>query len=504
MVVLCLRSELRFAAPLRGQMQKRCRQCNETAPTACKLSLCGRCCKPPCEPGVHSQRHAARGKKGQKTYKEKWNRFWRTAHRGTVQMWKHPPLRQHMEAEDFSFGQVRYWFFKTLLQDLHCTADAADHDTPDAADPGPVDVAACLPPREREELVDTLRQEFKLEQIPPVDTQVEPDELDDPEDLDGAWRPEEATSSCSTRRLAETTVSEEEPATQDVAGTGIPADADAEVDEQRRLRKILPAWAPEDKEPCHNAGEVCAHYRRRTPLLHKVTIQNLVLGAAPDNVGPYEHARAVLLAWMTLRPGLLHSFATVERATYTWDLAFGSDSAHSGKLHDWGAYFWCPLHRWKPEAPNAVDVQRLFDKEYAEPLTRCIHSSSMYTVHRSVQQGLWPGPSPGKGGRTGLYVFQPYSATRARSSSGYGVYSRVGLDFLVAPRYQLQVRMGMAGRHGIGKVSMGSGQLALQPGMYFVEGVWFHVLTQRDAFRGPPTWCAWDDWLPEYELSSGT
>ena len=164
-----------------------------------------------------------------------------------------------------------------------------------------------------------------------------------------AWRPEEAASSSSTRRPAEPTVSEEEPATKRAAGTRTPADGDAEVDEQRRLREILPPWAPQDKQPLDEANQVCAHYRRRTPELHRVTSQNLPSGQSPDNVGPYKHARAVLLAWMTLRPGLLSVFASVERATYDWDLASCSDSAHDAKLHDWGAYFWCPLRRWRPE-----------------------------------------------------------------------------------------------------------------------------------------------------------
>ena len=51
---------------------------------------------------------------------------------------------------------------------------------------------------------------------------------------------------------------------------------------------------------------------------------------------------------------------------------------------------------------------------------------------------------------------------------------------------------------------MGAEQYALQPGMYFLDGVWFHVLTQRDAFRGPPTWVLWGDWHPEYELNPGS
>ena len=44
------------------------------------------------------------------------------------------------------------------------------------------------------------------------------------------------------------------------------------------------------------------------------------------------------------------------------------------------------------------------------------------------------------------------------------------------------------------------GQLCMKLGMYFVRGVFFHVLSRRDVAKGPSTWVNWDDWIPEHEL----
>ena len=67
-------------------------------------------------------------------------------------------------------------------------------------------------------------------------------------------------------------------------------------------------------------------------------------------------------------------------------------------------------------------------------------------------------------------------------------------------RYDIAAETYRAGEPDIGKIAAGEGQLCLKPGMYYVRGVFFHVLTRRDVARGPPTWCSWDDWFPEHEL----
>ena len=122
------------------------------------------------------------------------------------------------------------------------------------------------------------------------------------------------------------------------------------------------------------------------------------------------------------------------------------------------------------------------------------------SVHRTTLKGLEPGPLRGKGGMHGVYTFRPCGLSAAISSSGYAVYSWIGGSFLASPRYDIAAETYRAGETGVGKISAGEGQLCLKPGMYYVRGVFFHVLTRRDVARGPPTWCSWDDWLPEHEL----
>ena len=364
-----------------------------------------------------------------------------------------------------------------------------------------MEAVVCLPPREREELVDILKNELELEEIPPPTMPFELDDMDDPEDLECPWLPCPAASSSSERRRDADLGSGGEPAPKRTAvERDVPSHVDA--DQQGGLRDKLPQWAPGDKEPLDQDGCECAHYRRRTPLMNKVQAQAEVVARAPDNIGPYEQAMMLLVSWLQLRPGLWSLLAGVERRAYDWDLSEETGSRSAEGMHDWGAYFWCPLKHWVPDAPGDVDEKEMFDKRCKVPLARCIHAASMYGVHRSLTQGLVPGPLPGKGGRTGLFAFEARRATRAQSSSGYAVYSRLLTDspFLVSPRYEVLARLGLAGDDAVGKLSMGSNQLALQPGMYFLRGVWFHVLTQRDAFFGPPTWVHWDEWDPEYEL----
>ena len=71
---------------------------------------------------------------------------------------------------------------------------------------------------------------------------------------------------------------------------------------------------------------------------------------------------------------------------------------------------------------------------------------------------------------------------------------------MASPRYDIVAEMYRAGDHGVGKISVGDGQLCMKLGMYFVRGVFFHVLSRRDVAKGPPTWVNWDDWIPDHEL----
>ena len=45
-------------------MAPQCKQCRETAATACKQGFCGKCCWPRCDPYAHNRRREPRGTEG--------------------------------------------------------------------------------------------------------------------------------------------------------------------------------------------------------------------------------------------------------------------------------------------------------------------------------------------------------------------------------------------------------------------------------------------------------
>ena len=203
---------------------------------------------------------------------------------------------------------------------------------------------------------------------------------------------------------------------------------------------------------------------------------------------------------MASRPGLLGAFRSLEARAYPWTAGPGENEGKLVDTHSWGIYFYCELKEWLPKPRADIDVVTGRSSQYHEALERVIHASSMYSVHRTTLKGIEPGPLPGKGGMHGVYCFRPHGLSAAISSSGYAVYSWIGDTFLASPRYDIVAETYRAGEPEIGKIAVGEGQLCLKPGMYFVRGVFFHVLSRRDVARGPPTWCSWDDWFPDYEL----
>ena len=214
----------------------------------------------------------------------------------------------------------------------------------------------------------------------------------------------------------------------------------------------------------------------------------------------YAEAHAVLMYWLSLRPGLLESFASVEPCEYPWAAGPKDTDQELADMHACGVYFYCKLKQWKPPPRADIDVVTARSSSYRNHLTSMIHAAPMYSVHRTILKGIFPGPIPGKSGLVGVFSFETVGRSAAASSSGYAVYSWIGGSYLASPRYDIAAELYRAGEEGIGQISAGNGQKALKPGMYFLRGVFFHVLTRSDVARGPPTWCYWDDWHPEYEM----
>ena len=83
------------------------------------------------------------------------------------------------------------------------------------------------------------------------------------------------------------------------------------------------------------------------------------------------------------------------------------------------------------------------------------------------------------------------------SSSGYAVYSWIGNEFLASSWSDIAAELYRTNESGIGRLAARDGQYALRAGMFWMRGVYIHILTRRDADCGPDTWVSWDDWHPD-------
>ena len=142
-------------ALLRPFEMVKCDRCSETAAPNCLMEpkLCGKCCWPRCGEGTHSQRHSARGKPGRISKEQRWNSVWRQAHKKTVAIWQNVPLRRHMIESGDTFGSIRY----KLMRNLHQTL----RDRPGEESRTTIEAAVAMPPREQEELVDSIREDLE-------------------------------------------------------------------------------------------------------------------------------------------------------------------------------------------------------------------------------------------------------------------------------------------------------------------------------------------------------
>ena len=455
--------------------------------------LCGKCCVPRCVDGAHSQRHSARGKKGRISKEQRWNSVWREAHKRTVAVWQSVPLRRHMIQSGDTFGSIRYKLMRHFHQALR--------ECPDAESTTTLEAAVAMPPREQEEIVDSIREDFGEDDVPalPLETALTLDEDADPEDLEASWsRESEPASSSSAAAPSGRPHLEERPAKRGALAQ-LPEDSESAAPSADDPL-LPPPWDPRGTPVLDDANRECSHYRRRFPALNSVSWSASMSSAIGDSATSYSAAESVLRQWMALRPGLLESFRSLEARPYPWSAGPGESEEQLSKTHSWGVYFYGELKEWLPKPRADIDVVTGRSSRYADFLEHVFHASSMYSVHRATLKGLEPGPLRGRGGMLGVYGFRPCGLGAAMKSSGYAVYSWIGGSFLASPRYDIAAEIYRAGEADVGKLAAGEGQLCLKPGMFFLRGVFFHVLTRRDVARGPPTWCSWDDWFPEHEL----
>ena len=398
-----------------------------------------------------------------------------------------------MQESGDTFSSIRYKLMRNIHQSLR--------DCPSEESRTTIEAAVAMPPREQEELVDSIREDFGEDDVPPLplDTAMTLDDDEDPEDLDASWSRASAPASSSIAAASSGRPHLDERTPRRSALAQLTEDSSSAVPSANEAL-MPPPWCPKGKPVLDEMNRECSHYRRRIPALNSVSWSGSMSSAIRDNAASYHAAEPVLKHWMTLRPGLLDSFRSLEARPYPWTAGPGESEEQLSKTHSWGIYFYCELKEWLPKPRADIDVLTGRSSRYHDALESVIHASSMYSVHRTTLTGLEPGPLPGKGGMHGVYCFRPCGLSPAISSSGYAVYSWIGASFLASPRYDIAAETYRAGEPDIGKISAGDGQLCLKPGMYYLRGVFFHVLSRRDVARGPPTWVNWDDWLPEHEL----
>ncbi len=259
---------------------------------------------------------------------------------------------------------------------------------------------------------------------------------------------------------------------------------------------VLPEWEPKNK-PATGADKCqCSHYRRTYPLLssHESKSQRPRMVNLP-RASTYMMAEAIFDRWSEKRRGLQEVFQKPLVTKFPWPPNEGEKE--NVFLHSEGLWLWCKLKEWIPPPPAGTNKD---EKSWnGQQFDTAIHACSMYSVHRAIRNGLQPGPEVG--GKRAVYAFRPKGNQIARSSSGYAVYSDLannGLYF--SPRFEVAIQLWTAGRADVGKIAVGESQLALQPGMFHITGLWIHVLSGDDINSGMFTWANLDDWDPQYEL----
>ena len=385
----------------------KCGNCSEDAPSACLRvpKLSGKCRHPRSGEGKHGDRHSARGKPGRVSRQEKWVKASKFAQKDTQVLWRNAPLRRYVLSCQTTFDSICYKLMHEILN--------VPRDTQREAEEVPVEVAVVMPPRDLEELVENRREQFGDDREPPPDleTALSGDEDADPEDLESPWvsAPPPMPTSAASSSSALSYVGEPPPKRMLIG----------QLTEQSltSASSAPPAQPPPDWRPLGRPALVqnhkqCSHYRRRTPPLNAVKWGSLAPATEEQRRASYAEACAALTHWLSLRPGLLESFASVEACEYPWAAWPRVTDQEISDTHTFGVYFYCKLKQWLPPPRADIDVVSAKSSHVKDRMSTMIHQASMYTLHRTVLRGLHAGPTPGKSGLVGVFTFQKRGSQR--------------------------------------------------------------------------------------------
>jgi hypothetical protein len=205
------------------------------------------------------------------------------------------------------------------------------------------------------------------------------------------------------------------------------------------------------------------------------------------------YAIAELSAWFDERPVIKKLIQPFFLKTYPW-------SNLEGGSHDFGEWYYSAL---KVSIPLNRDLCRGVGTP-TDPVTKrfdtVLHSSNFYSVANILTQGLKCGPWDVKSGKAGIFSFQPTGLMRAKSSSGYRLYSdlcHTGHFWSVTFDIRLEEYLSQK----VGSIITGNQTRTPEEHTYIV-GMWFHVVHISEHHKSEPAemWVACEDWQGDYEM----
>jgi len=271
----------------------------------------------------------------------------------------------------------------------------------------------------------------------------------------------------------------------------------------------LPAVDARSVSPVDADGKSCAHYRCTVPARTQLNTIPASCDASFCIRSAYLRGIETLRTWIALRPELAQRLGPMKEISIV-DTPL-DDNGMESDIYKVGCYVWLPLRCEMPPYPDGT----LRDNKgtptlNGRPYTQAWHSASMYSLVSTVVRGLQPGPDPGKGGLTGVFVYKnPMTAQTARSSSGYCTYEALcdcGHNIYFGPRYAIDVREDYLVQQRI-RYSAGEKQWALPVGSFHLRGIIIHIMTPDDIHALTPAhsartlWFRCSRWLPQYEIN---
>ena len=294
----------------------------------------------------------------------------------------------------------------------------------------------------------------------------------------------------------------------DSIGTGKqPFTPEHAVDPQH-CTQMVHAYEPGNQPALNAAGKPVSHYKASVPPWRELTKIPRMFG--PDHrLAAHQVGERILEKWFEARIELRQRLHRPREQAFLWHLNTDPVTVCT-TLHDIGKWYYIKLKKEVPAFPEGTLTNMPRPTLHGNVFEEMVHCCSMYTLANCVFNGVLPGPEKGKGDKVGVYAYKrKNSLAKAISSSGYCVYESLcncGCGIYFGPRLCLEVQTWRA--HELGSMSVGEGQMCLQPNSFHFVGFYVHVMTRDDldiwdaSADARNLWFQCGDWDPRYEMST--